>query len=445
MFSKFPGLNRAFRAFAVLVAVAAHFSCSNYKSRAGSTSGLRFRAFVSNPVHPSAFGGGVPALEIVDDSKDLLSPYIVSLATTTANVTDAGMMSLSPNHDRTLVISPRDSRLVVVDNVREAVVGTFPLPGPSESFFVSVDNNTAFAAIPSAPVSGQASGVVEKLNTVAGTLDAALPIPGAHYLVPSPNGNQILVFSDNVDTVVLLTPGLIGASGQPTTISPCTTTQVLACTLPATFDRPVGAVFDPSGATAYVLSCGQECGGTAAGVEAIDMTNSGNAGNIVLGTVPLNGATTALLQGSQLFVAGTQLATNPGGYLSVLNLSAGISAVDCTSATPANCRVFGIADGRHTTIEMGANGRLFVGSKSCSSVCLSIFDTINSAVVATPAKSPVGDVTGIAPIPNRSMVYVCQNGLLRVYDTTTDQLENIPTYGQPNVIGQAVDVKAIDF
>jgi hypothetical protein len=56
-----------------------------------------------------------------------------------------------------------------------------------------------------------------------------------------------------------------------------------------------------------------------------------------------------------------------------------------------------------------------------------------------------GDVTGIEAIPNRNAVYVAQGGLLRVYDTTIDALENIPPLGQPNVIGQAIDVKVIDF
>jgi DNA-binding beta-propeller fold protein YncE len=92
---------------------------------------------------------------------------------------------------------------------------------------------------------------------------------------------------------------------------------------------------------------------------------------------------------------------------------------------------------------MGSNGQLFIGSRRCSDVCLSIFDTTKASVVAT--NSPAGDVTGIAPIPNRNVVYVCQGGLLRVYDTTTDQLANIQPNGQPNVIGQAVDVKVIDF
>ena len=91
---------------------------------------------------------------------------------------------------------------------------------------------------------------------------------------------------------------------------------------------------------------------------------------------------------------------------------------------------------------MGANGQLFVGARFCTAGCLSIFDTTKSSVILP---SLTGDVTGIEPIPSRSVVYVCQGGLLRVYDTTTDQLEKIKTFGQPDIIGQAIDVKVVDF
>jgi len=407
------------------------------------------RAFVSNPVHPTFTGGGTPVLEIMDANKDLLSGFTVSLASLSGTIADPGMMSVSPNHANTLVMSPLDLKLGLVDNSKEAVRNALTLPGVSDSFFLWTDNNTAFVAIPSAPVVGQAAGAVEKINMTAASITATIPIPGAHYIVPSPNGNQILVFSDNVNTVVLLTPSLIGAAGQPTSIAQCTTAQVPACTLPATFDRPIGAVFDPSSTTAYVLDCGPECGGTTAGITAVDMTNTGNPGAVVLANQPVAAATVGLLQGTQFFVAGTP--TGAGGVLTVLNLTSGLSNVNCIAATPVNCQIVAITDGYHTGMQMGANGRLFIGSKACngiggSGICLSIFDTGKMQLVKTPNNTPVGDVTGIAPIPNRNVVYVCQGGLLRVYDTTTDQLETFPSpEAQPNVIGQAIDVKVVDF
>ena len=58
----------------------------------------------------------------------------------------------------------------------------------------------------------------------------------------------------------------------------------------------------------------------------------------------------------------------------------------------------------------------------------------------------IGDVTGIQPIDGRNVVYVCQNHHLWIYDTTTDQLLELqkPT-GSTGLVGDAVDVKLIDF
>ena len=174
------------------------------------------------------------------------------------------------------------------------------------------------------------------------------------------------------------------------------------------------------------------------------MNATGDPTQVVTPTVPVPVAagTTALLQGNVLYVAGTPAGTVVGS-LSVLNLATGLSNVDCTSATPVNCQTVPITDGYHDRIQMGSNGQLFIGSTACTSAgCLSIFNTISSVVTEPPAG---GDVTGIDAIPLRNVVYVCQGGLLRVYDTTTDALKNIPNVGQPNVLGEAIDVKAVDF
>jgi len=105
-----------------------------------------------------------------------------------------------------------------------------------------------------------------------------------------------------------------------------------------------------------------------------------------------------------------------------------------------------IPDGYHNRIQMGANGQLFVGSHTCTNVttatetrgCLAIYDSVHSVVTVPPEN---GDVTGIEPIPNRSVVYVCQGGALQIYETATDHLQTT----QVNIVGQAVDVKVVDF
>ena len=100
-------------------------------------------------------------------------------------------------------------------------------------------------------------------------------------------------------------------------------------------------------------------------------------------------------------------------------------------------------------MQMGANGQLFVGSRHCTNVniaggevrgCLAIVNTASLAVVVAQQN---GDVTGIEPITNRNVVYVCEGGALHVFDTTTDALQTNPQ--QPNVVGQAIDVKLADF
>src|SRR5260370_37622590 len=95
-----PGLNRNLTVFLVSVLGSVGLvSCSNYNSRTQSRSGLKFRAFVSNPRDVTSSGIVIPALVIVDASKDVLSLSGVSLSGT---LPDAGMMVLTPKRDRTL-------------------------------------------------------------------------------------------------------------------------------------------------------------------------------------------------------------------------------------------------------------------------------------------------------------------------------------------------------
>ena len=60
------------------------------------------------------------------------------------------------------------------------------------------------------------------------------------------------MFSDNSDTVTVITTILIGTATDPRSYI-------------TGFDRPVWGIFT-SNATAYILNCGAQCGGTAAGV-----------------------------------------------------------------------------------------------------------------------------------------------------------------------------------
>jgi hypothetical protein len=469
-----PGLKKALNYLLVSVVLCLAFSCNSYNNgyygNATNTAPvplnqLTLRAYVSNPVQPTALGGGSAGLNVVDALRDILSPFTVSLASLNGSVNDPGVMTVSPKRDRTLVSSPTDSKIAVINNSQNSVASAVTLAGSTESFFVWSDNRTAFAAEPSASISGLPPGAVERIDLPTAKVTATIPIPGAHYIVPSPNGNAFLVFSENSDTVTLLSPSMIGANTQSNAQVPCSSTQTAACTLPGSFDRPVWAVFNASSTTAYVLNCGQQCGGTGSGaclsftscttVVAVDMTQAPPA----LGTsVPVPAATVGLLQGNTLYVAGTPTSAadnNCSGIKTAATRCGRLTEIDVgamTASTP-----LAITDGYHNRIQLASNAQLFIGSRACTNInvaggeirgCLTIVNTSSGNISASSvtASRDNGDVSGIAPIPNRPVVYVCEGGNLRIYDTTTDELEVFKQPAvAPSVVGQAVDVKVVGF
>jgi len=213
------------------------------------------------------------------------------------------------------------------------------------------------------------------------------------------------------------------------------------------FDHPVWAAFSDDDSTAYILNCGLECGGTTASVTLLDLNS-----NLVGPTIPVDAATTGLLAGNTLYVAGTKPGANTcvSSATPTLATTCGqVSVIDLTSGTVSLTAT--ITDGYHNHMEMGANNQLFIGARTCTNInvagsgstlgeirgCLSIFDTAKAKVVIAPK---IGDVTGIQAINRRNVVYVVLNGNLSIFDTTTDKLQTT----QVDIIGQAVDVKQVD-
>lgn len=430
-------MKKAFAATIVLIATTVCLvDCGSGNNGSASTqakpSNLKFRAFVSNPLFPSG-AGNVPVINIVDALHDTLSPSTVSLL---ATASQPQLMALSPDLSRTIVFSPTGNTVAVIDNSKEAIatgpsgtsaVPAITLPGLTESMFVSKNNFTAYAAIPTAQVNGQPPGAVVQFNISTGGIEATIPVPDAHYIVSSPDGNHVLVFSDNSDSITDISTILIGSNEDPTTTV-------------GGFHRPVGAIFN-GGDTAYVFNCGPECGGSSAGVATFTIGDSGPSS-----TTPVSAATYGLINGNQLYVAGTP-PNHPCG--------AGTAATTCGTLTILNINSmavtagpFTVPDGFHDRMQMGANGQLFVGSHSCTSInvlggevrgCLAIFNTSNNHVIVPPQ---IGDATGIQPISGRNVVYVCEGGVFQIFDTTTDKL--LVQTLMIDVVGQCYDVKQVD-
>lgn len=436
-----PSLKRVLGGTAVLILASVFFvSCGSSSSKT-DRSGFGFRAFVSNPLHPSV-GGNFPVLSIVDAAKDSYTGFSVDLSGTS---TYPGLMALTPNLRNTLVYSSTGNTIAVVENADEAVAQTtngpfppIPLLGPTESMSIWIDNATAYVAVPSAPVTGHPPGAVEVLAFLTDTTmpEAVIPIATAHYLVQSHNGNRILVFSDNpqnpqdsppecstANCITMISPGLI--SSEPRTAISS-----------STFDHPVWGVFSSDDSTAYIFNCGPECGGTTASISVLDFTQSPPA---VTSNIPVPAATYGLLSGTTLYVVGTPSMPTVPCPSGVIDATCGQLTMIDTGSLTASAPIT-ITEGYHDRMAMAANGQLFIGASgtrsSCSS-CLTIFNTTTSSVVF-PTDN--GDVTGIEPITDRNVVYVCQAGRLRIYDTTTDALQTL----QVDIVGQAIDVKLVD-
>jgi hypothetical protein len=303
--------------------------------------------------------------------------------------------------------------------------------------FIGPDNVTGYAAVPTASILGQPPGAVVVMNLTTGSVTATIPVVGAHYIVGSPDGTHILVFSNGSDNITVIATALIGTYNNPLTVVTGTPLNH--------FDRPVWAIFSDN-STAYIFNCGPQCGGVSAGITTFTVGNPGPGP-----TTPVSAATYGLLIGNTLYVAGTppNTACPPGtgaptcGTLNILNAN---------SLTVTNSQPIVITDGYHDRMQMGANGQLFIGSQGCYSVnvfggevrgCLSIFNTTNAEVVIPPQ---AGDVTGIQPVPGQSpeVVYVCQGGAFYIYDTTTDQLLIQPNGQVTDIVGQSYDVKLVD-
>jgi hypothetical protein len=198
------------------------------------------------------------------------------------------------------------------------------------------------------------------------------------------------------------------------------------------------------------LNCGAQCGGVQASVAVFDLNSLS-----ITATIPVEAATTALLSGSTLYVAGTPRTNNAcTGQTTAATVCGRLDIVDLGSGTVTGSAV--ITDGFHDHMDMTANGQIFIGSHTCTSVgnvnnpsgevrgCLSIFRTTDNSVLIPPDNGDVNDLQGFT---SRNVEYVAEGGALRVYDTTKDILliNDFVPQGNINVVGFVGDIKAIDF
>ena len=222
---------------------------------------------------------------------------------------------------------------------------------------------------------------------------------------------------------------------------------------PLTFDRPVKAVFSADGGTAYVLSCGPECGGSTASVSLLPVAplifsqaqNSGllpKTGSVAKIAIP-GGASNALVDTAKMYVVGQQPQLDGlfSGNLTVVDLSKNTASapVSISDGAPGAVSRMLMADDNALWIGMTkcTNGERF--AKSLPYGCLTMFNTSSDTVTAI--EPYLGDLTGIAGVTGLHKVYVAQGGQIYIYKTTDGtSLDN----QYVTVTGTAYDVAYMD-
>ena len=447
-------------------------------------SGVLNRVLIAEQ-NPSAFATG--ALPFMDAYYDIRHPYNASGGQLLISGY-SGKLPLTiqnmPEQETGAVYGEGDGSLDLISYAQEKVSASIAIPGslssstegvPYNGVFISRDLGYVYAANP-------ASHVISVVNRNNGTA-LTLNLPNAYGIAVNPGGTIALVFVENatqapnhtvnvddpasfaVYSVVQLNqtqqaaainnPNYLGAQDCEPQKQPTWCVFPVSTGPSATFDHPIKAVFSPDGTTAYVIDCGPECGGTAAGLTTIPITassiNSGSTGGSGIALVAQsniaipNGATNAIFNGNTLYIAGQQYQPSSGlfaGYLTVMN-------------TPADTITgsYSISDGMHNRMVFADDNTLWIGSSQCNQGpryqqaqagasiqfgCITMFNTATNAVTIDSYK---GDGTGIADVEGLHKVYTTEGGQIYIYNTTQmTELDN----SNVTIAGTAIDCAYMD-
>lgn len=415
-------------------------ACGSTKPPGQAASNIRNRVLASQGVNTAQTFGG---LVIVDGRYDVI-PRIPPIGAGST----PGLMAISPARNIVAAFDSTSQSVYAADTSTEKDIGNVHLSGSTQSMVLPTSDSLGYAAVPNASITGfQLAGGIVAMNFVTGAPNT-IAVPAAQTVVSNADGSQLLVFSNDSDSMTVLTPG----NAVPPVDTSCLTNPGNSiCTIIPGFSRPVNAIIN--GTTAYILNCGLQCGGAQPASVAIFDLNKLTVTNLI----PVDAATDLFLTGSTLYVAGTSPTNNAcTGQKTAATTCGRLDVIDL--GTGAVTATYVITDGYHWRMDMTSNGQLFVGSRNCTNIgnvnigggeirgCLTILDTVNNRIII-PGDN--GDVTGLQSFSSRFIEYVAQGGHLRVYTTYSYQdgllINDFVPQGTINIVGLIGDVKAIDF
>jgi hypothetical protein len=466
----------AVAALAVSVALAGCGSTTYFAGRTLPPSGLTNRVLIAIQ-NPSALSTG--ALQIVDAYYDIRFKYnstSVGAAFSISGYSGGLPSSIQnmPEEEAGAVYGSSDGSFTSISYSEEKSSGAVSgLNGKSASIFITRAQTWVFAA-------SQASHVLTIANKSTGA-SYPLSLPGIYHVSVNPSGSVALAFVQNSNYVyypVQLTPAQTvaysgGYATWPKGAQDCEPQSAPAwCLFQAQdssgnalqFNRPVKAVFSDDGATAYILSCGPECGGNTAPVTGFPATAAVTPVQVApmiylmgenSGTLPTQttvnsnttalpgGASNALVDGSTLYVVGqAQTSGYWGGYLSTVNLSS------TPVALSSQVSISDGAPGAGSRMALADDDTLWIAMTKCtigiryatgeSYGCLTMYNTSTKTVTLMPY---IGDATGIAAVTGLHKLYAVEAGQVYIYSTVDgSSIDN----QYVTVSGTAYDVAYMD-
>jgi hypothetical protein len=351
----------------------------NYAGRAIPPSGLLQRVMATYTIN-----GGSGGAEILDGLRDLrgnVQNTIKSFSISGFSSGEPVTIINYPEETDGYIFGYTDGTLTRVSYTNESSLGAAASLGATAPSVAASPNGSVFAG------AAEQSGLL--VVTYQGTT-YQLNLPNVDKVVVDQGSSVVLAMTRNTNSLYrvvklqstpnpVLPPGYIDC--EPLLLP-------VVCVVPVagTYDHPANVTFSLDGSTAYVLNSGPENSGTTASVTFLQMAalNILNVPTVnplsssapspmttlpVPNPVPVpGGATVAISDGTNLYIAGQQLQTSGtyaglfAGNLSLLNLST------YTVGAPIS-----ISDGTHTKILLGDDGpgndgsTLWIGSSQCAS------------------------------------------------------------------------------
>jgi hypothetical protein len=357
-----------------------------------------------------------------------------------------------PEEQKGAVYASGDGTFSLIDYQKESAPGAAAtFNGLSSSAFLSRDQYLAVAA-------SQQAHILTVVDKAYGK-SYGLSLPGIYRVSMNPGGTVVLAFVQNANNAYYPrrlqdseTTALAAYYGQnqswPAPYVDCEPKNLPGMCLaevespdhynstinayygtPLTFDRPVKALWSADGSSAYILSCGPECGGTASSVAILPVApiiiQSGQqAGSLpkqsAMVTIPVpGGASNALVDSGTLYVMGQEKMPDGyfGGHLTAINLA--------TNKAGNPIAVSDSSPGQPTKMILADDSTLWLGGVRCTEGerynnneaygCLTMVDSATNTV--TLIEPFQGDLNGIAAVTGLHKIYIAEGGQIYIYST----------------------------